>query len=48
MIYVKHGHGKWVAKDLDPLNPINQIREMTKWVFERYDPFVNQMQQKHA
>lgn len=36
MIYVKYGHGKWVRKDLDPLNPVNQIREVANYIKRRH------------
>lgn len=43
MIYVKHGHGKWVRKDLDPFNSVNQIRWSAKYVFEQYSHIVGLM-----
>lgn len=33
MIYVKHGHGKWVRKDLDAFNGYNNFREMMNWMY---------------
>lgn len=43
MIYVKHAHSKWVRKDLNPLNPVNQIKWSAKYIFEQYRHIVGLM-----
>ncbi|CPS14226.1 hypothetical protein [Lactobacillus crispatus] len=43
MIYVKHGHGKWVRKDLDVLNPINQIREVANYIKRRHSKIIKKL-----
>lgn len=43
MIYVKHDHGKWVRKDLDPLNPVNQIREVANYIKRRHSKIIKRL-----
>lgn len=43
MIYVKHGHGKWIKKDLDVLNPINQIRETANYIKRRHSKIIKRL-----
>ena len=43
MIYVKHDHGKWVRKDLDPLNPVNQIREVANYIKRRHSKIIKML-----
>nr|DAX60857.1 MAG TPA: hypothetical protein [Caudoviricetes sp.] len=43
MIYVKHGHGKWGRKDLDVLNPINQIREVANYIKRRHSKIIKKL-----
>lgn len=43
MIYVKHDHGKWVRKDLGPLNPVNQIREVANYIKRRHSKIIKRL-----